>query len=200
MLDPNCRGATGYGVAHPEAVKADGCGGREPADIPAGIGALVAGGLAERSKIAVAGNSCGGFSNWLAIIRHADPVTGAIPMRRMSRLDIDDHATELPQGRAGSAAMMGGRPKRFPGKYAIAGPENFIDRIRGALMIVRRLADSNIGPQNTDLAVRERTAADIAPEVGFYAEKGHGVFRRGNVADCLARSERFPARAVGETR
>ena len=200
VLDPNYRGSTGFGHAHREAVKEDGWGGREQADIRAGIEALVAAGLAERGKIAVAGNSYGGFSSWFAITRHADLVNAAIPMCGMYRLDIDYHQTEMPHGRAYSEEMMGGTPAQFPEKYANASPGNFIHQIRGALMIVHGLADSNVGPENTHVAVRDLTAAGIAHEVVLYPDEGHGVFRRGNVADYLARSERFLARAFGETR
>ena len=95
---------------------------------------------------------------------------------------------------------MGGTPEQFPERYAKASPGNFIRQIRGALMIVHGLADSNVGPENSHGAVRELTAAGIAHEVLLYADEGHGVFRRGNVADFLARSEGFLARAFGESR
>ena len=197
VLDPNYRGSTGFGLAWREAVKADGWGGREQADIRAGIEACVAQGLAIKGKIAVAGNSYGGFSSWFAITRFADLVTAAIPMCGMYRLDIDYHATEMPHGRAYSIEMMGGTPEAFPEKYANASPGNFIRNVRGAVMIVHGLADSNVGPQNTHVAVRELTAAGIAHEVLLFDDEGHGVFRRSNVATYLARSAAFLARAFG---
>ena len=200
VLDPNYRGSTGFGHAHREAVKQDGWGGREQADIRAGIEALVAEGLARPGKIAVAGNSYGGFSSWFAITRHADLVTAAMPMCGMYRLDIDYYKTEMPHGRAYSEAMMGGTPEEFPEKYANASPGNFIHQIRGALLVVHGLADSNVGPENTHTAVRELTEAGIAHDLLLYADEGHGVFRRGNVADYLVRSEAFLARAFGENR
>jgi dienelactone hydrolase len=199
VLDPNYRGSTGFGYAHREAVKEDGWGGREQADIRAGIEQALADGHATKGKIAVAGNSYGGFSSWFAITRHADLVDAAIPMCGMYRLDIDYHQTEMPHGRAYSEEMMGGTPEEFPEKYANASPGNFIHDINGSLMIVHGLADSNVGPENTHVAVRELTAAGIPFEVILYEDEGHGVFRRSNVADYLARSERFLARAFGET-
>jgi len=198
VLDPNYRGSTGFGHDHREAVKADGWGGREQADIRAGIEALVSKGLAQRGRIAVAGNSYGGFSSWFAITRHADLVNAAIPMCGMYRLDIDYHATEMPHGRAYSEEMMGGPPQQFPEKYANASPGNFIHQITGNLLIVHGLADSNVGPENTHAAVRELTAAGIPHEVLLFANEGHGVFRRSNVETYLRRSAEFLARAFGE--
>ncbi len=191
VLDPNYRGSTGFGFSHREAVKQDGWGGREQSDIRAGIEALVAQGVAVKGKIAVAGNSYGGFSSWFAITRHADLVNAAIPMCGMYRLDIDYHATEMPHGRAYSEEMMGGTPEQFPQKYANASPGNFIDQIRGDLLIVHGLADSNVGPENTFTALRELTAAHIAHQSLLFADEGHGVFRRSNVETYLTRSAAF---------
>jgi len=198
VLDPNYRGSTGFGFAHREAVKDDGWGGHEQADIRAGIEALIAEGLAQPGRIAVAGNSYGGFSSWFAITRHADLVNAAIPMCGMYRLDIDYHATEMPHGRAYSEEMMGGTPEQVPEKYANASPGNFIHRIKGHVMIVHGLADSNVGPENTHVAVRELTAAGIPHEVLLFPDEGHGVFRRRNVETYLAASARFLARAFGD--
>ena len=193
VLDPNYRGSTGFGFGHREAVKDDGWGGREQADIRAGLAAALAAGLP--GPVAVAGNSYGGFSSWFAITRHADLVTAAIPMCGMYRLDIDYHATEMPHGRAYSEEMMGGTPEEFPEKYANASPGRFIDRIRGHVMIVHGLADSNVGPENTHTAVRELTAAGIPHEVMLFPDEGHGVFRRRNVAAYLRKSSEFLEKA-----
>ncbi len=196
VLDSNYRGSTGFGYVHREAVKDDGWGGREQADIRAGIEAALAAGIP--GPVAVAGNSYGGFSSWVAITRHADLVTAAIPMCGMYRLDIDYHATEMPHGRAYSEEMMGGTPEQFPEKYANASPGNFIDRIRGHVMVVHGLADSNVGPENTHTAVRELSAAGIPHELLLFANEGHGVFRRANVQTYLERSAAFLERAFRE--
>jgi dienelactone hydrolase len=189
VLDPNYRGSTGFGFDHREAVKDDGWGGREQADIREGLMAALATGIP--GPVAVAGNSYGGFSSWFAITRHADLVTAAIPMCGMYRLDIDYHATEMPHGRAYSEEMMGGTPEEFPEKYANASPGRFITSIRGHVMVVHGLADSNVGPENTHVAVRELTAAGLPHEVLLFDDEGHGVFRRSNVATYLARTAAF---------
>ncbi len=191
VLDPNYRGSTGFGFAWREAVKVDGWGGREQSDIRMGIEAAIAKGYAQKGKIAVAGNSYGGFSSWFAITRHADLVNAAVPMCGMYRLDIDFHETEMPHGRAYSEEMMGGTPAQFPEKYANASPGNFIHLIRGRLLIVHGLADSNVGPENTHAAIRELTAAAIPHEVLLFENEGHGIFRRGNVATYLASTAGF---------
>jgi dienelactone hydrolase len=196
VLDPNYRGSTGFGHDHREAVKEDGWGGREQADIRAGLEAALRAGIP--GPVAVAGNSYGGFSSWFAITRHADLVTAAIPMCGMYRLDIDYHATEMPHGRAYSEEMMGGTPEELPEKYANASPGRFIDRIRGHVMIVHGLKDSNVGPENTHTAVRELAAAGIPHDVLLFDDEGHGVFRRGNVEIYLRRTAAFLKKAFGD--
>lgn len=189
VLDPNYRGSTGFGHAHREAVKEDGWGGREQSDIRAGLEAALATGIP--GPVAVAGNSYGGFSSWFAITRHADLVTAAIPMCGMYRLDIDYHETEMPHGRAYSEEMMGGTPEEMPEKYDNASPGRFIDRIRGHVLVVHGLADSNVGPENTHAAIRELTAAGIPHEALLFDNEGHGVFRRTNVETYLTRVAQF---------
>ncbi len=197
VLDPNYRGSTGFGRDWREAVKDDGWGGREQADIRAGIEALIADGTATPGRIAVAGNSYGGFSSWFAITRHADLVNAAIPMCGMYRLDIDYNETEMPHGRAYSEEMMGGTPEQFPEKYANASPGNFVHQIRGAVMIVHGLADSNVGPENTHVAVRELTAAGIPHEVLLFENEGHGIARTSNHALYMSRAAAFLAQSFG---
>lgn len=195
VLDPNYRGSTGRGAAFREAIKEDGWGGREQGDIRAGIDHLIATGLATPGRIAVTGNSYGGFSSWFAITRHADLVTAAIPMCGMYRLDIDYAATEMPHGRAYSEEMMGGTPDEVPEKYANASPGTFVDQIRGHVLVVHGLADSNVGPENTHAAIRDLTARAIPHEVLLFPDEGHGVARRANLARYLATAEAFLARA-----
>lgn len=191
VLDPNYRGSTGFGHDWREAVKKDGWGGSEQGDIRAGIEACVAQGLAQRGRIAVVGHSYGGFSSWYAITRFADLVNAAIPICGMYRLDINYHQTGLPHNRDRAREMMGGTPDEVPGKYAAASPGHCIDQILGAVMIVHGMADSTVAPENSLLAVRELMAAGIAHEAVFYDDEGHGVCRRWNVADYLARTVAF---------
>ncbi len=195
VLDPNYRGSTGRGAAFRESIKQDGWGGREQADIRAGIEHLIATGQATPGRIAVTGNSYGGFSSWFAITRQADLVTAAIPMCGMYRLDIDYDATEMPHGRAYSEEMMGGAPDAQPEKYRNASPGTFVDDIRGSVLIVHGLADSNVGPENTHAAIRDLTARRIPHEVLLFPDEGHGIARRGNLALYLDAAERFLTRA-----
>lgn len=195
VLDPNYRGSTGFGRAFREAIKRDGWGGAEQDDIRTGIEALIAAGKAQRGRIGVAGLSYGGYSSWVAITRFADLVDAAVPICGMYQLDVDFHATGMPHGRAYSIEMMGGTPEEVPERYHRASPANFIREIKGDLLIVHGLADSNVSPENTRLACRDLLQAGIPFDLLTFDDEGHGIYKAGNREKLLLRMERFFARA-----
>jgi len=197
VLDPNYRGSTGFGIPFREAIKQDGWGGREQDDIRTGIEALIAAGKAKAGRIGVAGLSYGGYSSWVAITRFADLVDAACAICGMYELGIDYHNTEMPHGRAYSEEMMGGTPEQYPERYFNASPKNFVDRIKGKLMIVHGLADSNVSPANTDLAVKDLTERGIPYRLLTFPDEGHGIYKRGNRAFWLAEMGEFFAEAFG---
>jgi acetyl esterase/lipase len=191
VLDPNYRGSTGFGRGFREAIKRDGWGGAEQDDIRAGIEALITAGKARRGRIGVAGLSYGGYSSWVAITRFADLVDAALPICGMYQLDLDFHATEMPHGRAYSIEMMGGTPEEVPERYHRASPANFIRDIRGKLLIVHGLADSNVSPENTRLACRDLDAAGIPYELLTFPDEGHGIYKAGNRERLLLKMAAF---------
>ncbi len=195
VLDPNYRGSTGFGLGFREAIKEDGWGGREQQDIRTGIEALIAAGKAVRGRIGVAGLSYGGYSSWYAITRFADLVDAALPICGMYELGIDYHATEMPHGRAYSEEMMGGPPEALPERYFNASPANFIGNIKGRLLIVHGLADSNVSPDNTTAACRDLDRAGIPYELLTFADEGHGIYKAGNRQQLLERMAAFFAGA-----
>jgi dipeptidyl aminopeptidase/acylaminoacyl peptidase len=180
VLDPNYRGSTGYGRAFREAIKEDGWGGREQDDIRTGLESLVAAGKGQRGRVGVIGLSYGGFSSWCQITKSSDLVNAAIPICGMYQLTIDYDETSMPHGRAYSEEMMGGTPAEQPERYFNASPANFIDRIKGRLMIVHGLKDSNVSPANTDAAIRDLDRAGIPYTLLTFDNEGHGIYRTSN--------------------
>ncbi|MDQ7247659.1 S9 family peptidase [Dongia sedimenti] len=195
VLDPNYRGSTGFGRAFREAIKKDGWGGAEQDDIRTGIEALIAAGKAKRGRIGVMGLSYGGYSSWIAITRFADLVDAALPICGMYQLEVDFHATGMPHGRAYSIEMMGGTPEEVPDRYFRASPANFIQNIKGKLLIVHGLADSNVSPENTRIACRDLNAAGIRFDLLTFDDEGHGIYKAGNREKLLNRIERFFGKA-----
>ncbi|HVO03809.1 MAG TPA: prolyl oligopeptidase family serine peptidase [Candidatus Cybelea sp.] len=191
VLDPNYRGSTGFGRAFREAIKREGWGGGEQDDIRSGIEALIACGKACRGRIGIAGLSYGGYSSWIGITRFADLVNAAMPICGMYELALDYDATGMPHGRAYSIEMMGGTPTEVPERYHRASPSNFVREIKGKLLIVHGLADSNVSPENTRCACRDLDAAGIRYDLLTFPDEGHGVYKTGNRETLLTRMAGF---------
>ena len=80
---------------------------------------------------------------------------------------------------------MGGTPEQFPDRYFNASPRNFVDRIKGRLMIVHGLSDSNVSPTNTEAAVKDLDARNISYRLLTFPDEGHGIYKAGNRARWL---------------
>lgn len=198
VLDPNYRGSTGYGRAFREAIKQQGWGGAEQLDIRAGIEQLIADGLAEPGKIGMVGTSYGGYSAWYGITKFADLINAAMPICGMYHLTIDYDETGMPHGRAYSQEMMGGTPSDQPDRYHQASPANFLHEIKGRLLIVQGLRDTNVSPQNAWAAFRDLLRAKIPFEHLLFCDEGHGIYKAGNRAQLLTTMERFFGEAFAE--
>jgi dipeptidyl aminopeptidase/acylaminoacyl peptidase len=198
VLDPNYRGSTGYGRAFREAIKEDGWGGREQDDIRAGLESLVAAGKGRRGCVGIMGLSYGGYSSWCQITKSSDLVNAAVPICGMYQLAIDYEETGMPHGRDYSEEMMGGTPAERPERYFNASPANFIDRIKGRLMIVHGLKDSNVSPENTRVAVRDLDRAGIRYELLTFDDEGHGIYRASNREALFKRVAAFFDESFGD--
>jgi dipeptidyl aminopeptidase/acylaminoacyl peptidase len=180
VLDINYRGSTGYGLQFREAIKEDGWGGREQADIASGAQALIEAGLAEMGRVGVTGTSYGGYSAWCQIT-HTSPevIAAAAPICGMTDL-IVDYATTRPDLRPYSEEMIGGTPEEIPAKYRERSPINYVEQIRGRLLIVQGAMDPNVTPENVRLVVERLAAANIPYELLEFSDEGHGISKPAN--------------------
>lgn len=196
VLDVNYRGSTGFGLAFREAIKADGWGGREQADIAAGARALIAAGLAAPGRIGITGTSYGGYSSWCQIV-HTPPelIAAAAPICGMTDLVVD-YETTRPDLRPYSEEMIGGSPAEVPERYSARSPINFVGQIRGRLLIVQGAQDPNVTPENVRQVVARLEAAGIAYELLEFPDEGHGIHRPANQARLYRRLADFFAEAL----
>jgi dipeptidyl aminopeptidase/acylaminoacyl peptidase len=180
VLDVNYRGSTGFGLPFREMIKADGWGGREQADIAAGAEALIREGLAEPGRVGVTGTSYGGYSAWHQITHVPVEIIGAAaPVCGMTDLVVD-YETTRPDLRPLSEEMIGGRPAEIPEKYAERSPINFIQDIRGKLLIVQGALDPNVTPENVSQVQLGLDAEGIPYELLIFEDEGHGIVKPAN--------------------
>lgn len=197
ILAVNYRGSTGFGLAFRELIKKDGWGGREQADMAAGAQALIAAGLAAPGRVGVTGTSYGGYSAWF-LITHYPPelIAAAAPICGMTDLVVD-YATTRPDLRPLLEEMMGGSPDQAPERYWERSPINFIDQIRGKLLIVQGLRDPNVTPENVRQARQRLDAAGIPYEILVFEDEGHGIYKTSNQAVLYTALVDFFERSLG---
>jgi dipeptidyl aminopeptidase/acylaminoacyl peptidase len=198
VLTPNYRGSTGFGLWYQEAIKEDGWGGREQEDIRYGIEALVRAGVAKPGRAGVTGTSYGGYSAWWAITHYpTDLVAAAAPICGMTDLVVDYHATR-PDLRPYSEEMMGGSPEEVPDHYRARSPVNFVENIRGELLIVQGLRDPNVPPDNVHAVTKALGEHNIPYELLTFENEGHGIARPENLKVLYPRLADFFERAFSK--
>lgn len=191
ILDPNYRGSTGYGVRFRELIKRDGWGGLDKEDVRTGIEQLIEDGIASSNKVGISGTSYGGYMSWLAITQFPpDIVAAAAPICGMTDLVVD-YETTRPDLRTYSEEMLGGSPMEAPEKYRERSPINYVQNIRGKLLIVQGLRDPNVTKANV-LEVEKRLESNrIQYEKLVFDDEGHGIVREKNVKILLGRLAEF---------
>jgi dipeptidyl aminopeptidase/acylaminoacyl peptidase len=191
VLDVNYRGSTGFGLKYRNAIKLDGWGGREQADIATGAQALVQAGLADPGKIGVTGTSYGGYSAWYLITHYPPEIIGAAAtICGMTDLVVDYNTTR-PDLRPYSEEMLDGRPDQVPERYYERSPINFVQDIRGKLLIVQGALDPNVSPENVR-QVRERLETHRIPyKLLVFEDEGHGIQKPANQEELYPRLADF---------
>jgi pimeloyl-ACP methyl ester carboxylesterase len=191
VLDVNYRGSTGYGLPFREAIKEDGWGGREMEDIRTGIAALIKAGIAQEGRVGITGTSYGGYSSWWAIT-HFPPhlVAASAPICGMTDLVVD-YETTRPDLRPYSEEMMGGSPSQVPERYLERSPINFVENIRGKLLIIQGAQDPNVTPKNVADVVQRLDQAAIPYEVLTFEDEGHGISKTENQRLLFIRLQAF---------
>jgi dipeptidyl aminopeptidase/acylaminoacyl peptidase len=187
VLDPNYRGSTGYGVNFRELIKKDGWGGYDKEDVRTGIMALFEKSCATPNKVGIFGTSYGGYMSWNAITHFPlETVAAAAPICGMTDLVVD-YETTRPDLRTYSEEMLGGSPKDFPEIYYERSPINYVQNIKGKLLIVQGLRDPNVTKANVTEVETRLVTHGVSYEKLFFEDEGHGVVREKNVRILLER-------------
>ncbi|MDQ4126683.1 MAG: prolyl oligopeptidase family serine peptidase [Actinomycetota bacterium] len=199
VLAPNYRGSTGFGLAFQESIKEDGWGGLEQEDVRTGIEALMQAGVARPGRVGVTGTSYGGYSAWWAITHWTtELVAAAVPICGMTDLVVDYYATR-PDLRPYSEEMLGGSPEEIPERYYERSPVNFVESIRGELLIVQGLRDPNVTPENVRVVAQALERQGIPYELLTFEDEGHGISRPENLKVLYPRLADFFERAFARS-
>lgn len=197
VFDPNYRGSTGFSLAHREAIKVDGWGGREQDDIRTGIQALIQAGIAQPGKVGITGTSFGGYSAWWAITHFPlEIIAAAAPICGIADL-VADYETIPAYMRPFAAEMIGGRPDEIPDKYRERSPIHFVQNIQGKLLIVQGMQDPSVTQEIVRAVQQALEEAGIDYQLLAFEDEGHGISKPANQKTLNLRLDKFFGSAFG---
>jgi len=98
---------------------------------------------------------------------------------------VVDYQTTRPDLRPLSEEMMGGSPEAVPQRYYERSPINFVQNMRGKLLIVQGARDPNVTPENVRQVVERLGKYQIAYELMVFEDEGHGIQKPANQASCM---------------
>lgn len=169
VLQPNFRGSSAYGHEFGIANRGD-LGGKDADDILGGVDALIAQGLADPARMAVMGESYGGYmTNWL--IARTPRFRAAA-----SLFGIFNFITDF------SNSEISSWEKNYLGKYYWEDPDLYLDRspakfaaeIRTPVLILHGDADTNTFISNSQEMYRALRALGRAVRFVRFPREGHG--------------------------
>ncbi|HXG39539.1 MAG TPA: alpha/beta fold hydrolase [Candidatus Limnocylindrales bacterium] len=187
----NYRGSIGFGSAWRDAVIGN-IGWPESEDILAGFDDLVARGLADPDRSAIAGWSWGGYLTLLIHGMHPERFVAGV-----AGVPVGDYAAGYedlsPTLQAYDRALLGGTPADVPELMRERSPISYVDRVRAPLLILAGEHDSRCPIRQVMLYV-ERLRARNHPHELYLFDAGHSSLRieerirqRAVVLDFLAR-------------
>ena len=180
IFNPNYRGSTGYGVAFEDLIREKGWGADEQMDIWDGIKALIKEKITKREKVGITGTSYGGYSAWFAITKAPkELIAAAVPICGMTDLVVD-YETTRPDLRPYSEEMLGGTPEQIPQVYYEKSPINFVENIKGKLLVVQGANDPNVSPKNVEEVKKKLKEHQISYEEFIFEDEGHGIVKTKN--------------------
>jgi dipeptidyl aminopeptidase/acylaminoacyl peptidase len=175
VLHPNMRGSIGRG----QRFVADGLldmGGTDAADLIAGLDMLVEAGRVDPARIAVTGNSYGGFmSAWL--VATSDRFAAAIPRSPVTDWFSQHYTSNIP---GFDRNCLEGDPLDPKSSYRLRSPLYLADRVHTPVLLMAGAHDLATPAQQASMFHRALIEHGAESTLVIYPDEGHGV--RGSVA------------------
>ena len=197
VLKLNYRGSTGYGNRFREAAVGE-LAGRVQDDVEDAADWAVREGYADRSRLAVFGDSFGGFSVLTAMIRGRVPVRAGVVLNGV----VDTQAmvqenTFSPRGRALWAKYLGtGDVDEMRRTLREVSPLRNVDAIRAPVLFVVGNSDRVVQARHAEALVDELRGRGQAAELLAFPREGHSIVRPANVVKTYREIMKFLDRHV----
>ncbi|HEX6121887.1 MAG TPA: prolyl oligopeptidase family serine peptidase, partial [Ktedonobacterales bacterium] len=186
VLRANPRGSMGRGAAFADAVLGD-MGGKDLADLLAGVEELVRRGLVDGSRVGICGWSYGGFMTAWAISQ-SDRFKAAVMGAGICDYHSFHAQSNIPDW---DSRFLAADPLEHPDAYRARSAITFASRITTPTLIVHGEQDPCV-PVNQAYALRRALAErDVSVELAVYPREGHGFAEREHLLDLERRVLRW---------
>ena len=186
VLQPNPRGSTGRGHAFAQAVIGE-SGGKDLADIMAGVDRCIADGVADPERLGISGLSYGGFMAGWAVTQ-TDRFKAAVAFSVVA----DNQSFFLTSEAAGYAEMiLDGEWSDPAGHFRERSPVFHAHRCRTPTLVIQGQMDrcTPVGQGEEPFGAIARTGTEC--ELVVYPREGHVPVERAHLLDALERTQRW---------
>ncbi len=194
VVEVNYRGSTGYGVAWRDAIVGR-PGLTELEDLAAVRAHLVAGAIADPSRIAVTGGSWGGYLALLGLGVQPDLWSAGIAAVPVADY-LAAYEDEMEELKAFDRALFGGSPQEVPEAYERSSPLTYVARVRAPVLVLVGVNDPRCPVRQVDTWLAAARARGVDVEV-YRFDAGHGSLVVDERVRQMRRELEFVARRLG---
>jgi dipeptidyl aminopeptidase/acylaminoacyl peptidase len=182
VLLPNPRGSTGRGTAWINALFGD-VGGGEYRDVVSGVASLVEHGLADPTRLGVAGWSWGGYlTAWT--ITQTDRFRAAFMGAGLCNLVSDNNLGDIPSA---NLSYFERTPSEDPDAYWERSPIRYVSRVKTPILIVHGEEDERVSVCESIQFFRVLQLLGKPCQLVTYPREKHGFEERQHQRDLLTR-------------
>ena len=185
VIAPNPRGSTGYGRAFEEANRRD-LGGRDLEDYVAGARFLVETGYVDAGRIGITGTSYGGFMTIMALGRTPDVFAAGVEVCGITNW-LSMYERGSPPLRAYQVGLLGD-PVKDRAVYDTSSPLTYLHQVKAPLLALQGDMDIRVPKYEAEQVVATLKKLGRTVDAKYYADEGHGFFKRENQIDALERT------------
>jgi len=197
ILAPNYHGSTGFGREFIESLRKD-CGGADLRDLVFGVDYLKRTGYADPDRIAIMGDSWGGYLTLMALTKTPDLWAAGVARVPLANW-FTAHQNEDPWLQANDEWLMGD-PVEDKELWRDRSPMFFADRIRAPLLLLGGRNDIRCPPSEAEQMAQAARRNNVIVEVKIYENEGHAFSRLENQIDAIKRTAEFLETHVGNVR
>lgn len=195
VLLPNMRGSVGRGQGFVRDGLLD-MGGADALDFTSGLDMLIAAGRVDPARIAVTGNSYGGFmAAWL--VATSDRFAAAIACSPVTDW-VSQHYTSNISGF--DRMCLTGHPMDPESSYRTRSPFYLADRVRSPVLLTAGAKDLATPPEEASMFHRALVENGTESTLAIYPDEGHGVRGRAALINQCVRMVGFLAEHLARTR